>query len=154
MIRTPNHLATPIKPSQTQKHATRRARRNQNEPLQCSRHHDRQRNPNALKHRRTHLHGYRLRGFTGNLLVIQDTGTVSGTTPTLDGKIQNSADGSTGWADISGATFAQVTASNNTQTIAVAANACLGYIRYVGTIAGTTPSFMVGVQALGTKTSV
>jgi hypothetical protein len=95
-----------------------------------------------------------VRAFTGNLLVIQGVGTVSGTTPTLDGKIQSSADGSSCWADISGATFTQVTASDNTQTIAVAADACLGYIRYVGTIAGTTPSFMVGVQALGIKASV
>lgn len=95
-----------------------------------------------------------VRAFTGNMLVIQDVGTVSGTTPTLDGKIQNSADGSTGWADITGATFTQVTASNSTQTIAIAADACLGYIRYVGTIAGTTPSFTMGVQALGIKPSV
>lgn len=95
-----------------------------------------------------------VRLFTGNMLVIQDTGTVTGTAPTLDGKVQNSADGSSGWADITGATFTQVTASTNTQTIAISADACLGFIRYVGTIGGTTPSFTMGTQALGIKSTV
>ena len=93
-------------------------------------------------------------GFTGNLVVIQNVGVVSGTTPTLDGKIQDSVDGSAGWADVAGATFTQVTASNNVQAIAVNADATRGFIRYVGTIAGTTPSFTSGATALGIKVSV
>lgn len=94
-----------------------------------------------------------VRGYTGPLLVVQDVGAVTGTTPTLDGKIQDSADGSTGWADVTGATFAQVTAANNIQSIAVQADQTKGYIRYVGTIAGTTPSFTCGVNAHGFKPS-
>lgn len=93
-----------------------------------------------------------LQQYIGKVAFIQQVGTVSGTTPTLDGKIQDSADGSTGWADVSGATFStQVTASNNQQVIAVDVRSTKRYVRYVGTIGGTTPSFAVGVIAVGEK---
>ena len=44
-----------------------------------------------------------------------------------------------GFADISGATFTQVTASTNLQCITF--ERTKRYLRYVGTIAGTSPSF-------------
>ena len=89
--------------------------------------------------------------YEGNLGIVQASGVVSGTTPTLDGKIQDSADGSTGWADVSGATFTQVTASTNFQKITVDLNGTKRYLRYVGTIGGTTPSFGLTVIAGGVK---
>ncbi|MEW6304687.1 MAG: hypothetical protein AB1705_14525 [Verrucomicrobiota bacterium] len=92
-----------------------------------------------------------IRDYHGKLKVMQNVGTVSGTSPTLDGKIQDSADGSTGWADVSGATFTQVTASTNHQSIGVDTRACKRYIRYVGTIAGTSPSFQLAVEFVGQK---
>ena len=73
---------------------------------------------------------------------IQQVGTVTGTTPTLDGKIQESSDNAA-WTDIAGATFAQVTASSNYQAITF--DRSKRYIRYVGTIAGTTPNFALAV---------
>ena len=79
--------------------------------------------------------------YEGDLVIIQDVGTVSGTTPTLDGKIQHASDsGGTGAADVSGATFTQVTASNSKQKITIPAGSVAGWIRYVGTIAGTRPA--------------
>lgn len=95
-----------------------------------------------------------LRTYKGGFIVQQLVGVVSGTTPTLNGKIQTSADGSTGWADISGATFTEVTATDSFQKIGFVENQTLGYIRYVGTIAGTTPSFTMGVVVLGAKERV
>jgi len=65
---------------------------------------------------------------------------VSGTTPSLAGKIQESADGSTNWSDISGATFTAVTGSDNLQSISF--DRTQRYVRYVGTISGTSPSFL------------
>lgn len=89
-------------------------------------------------------------GKVGDLIIEQKVGTVSGTTPTLDGKIQHASDGSgTGAADITGATFTQVTASNSTQIITIRPGETAGYIRFVGTIAGTTPSFTMGVTMIG-----
>jgi hypothetical protein len=83
--------------------------------------------------------------------MIVNVGTVSGTTPTLDGKVQDSADNST-FADVTGYTFTQVTASG-IASLAIDPRAVRRYVRYVGTIAGTTPSFTMGVELVGrTKT--
>lgn len=82
--------------------------------------------------------------------VVLEVGAVSGTSPTLDVKIQESADGSAGWADVSGAVFTQVTAANSSQILRIEG---LGtsrkrYLRAVATIAGTSPSFTMGVEFL------
>lgn len=79
-----------------------------------------------------------------------EVGTVSGTTPTLNVKLQDSATSGGTYADITGATFTQVTASDKSQTIRVGG---LGidkkrFIRAVATIGGTTPSFGVAVNLL------
>lgn len=95
-----------------------------------------------------------VRDIEGDIAIVQDVGVVSGTAPTLDGKIQDSDDGSTGWADVTGATFTQVTASNSKQKIVVSASAAKRYVRYVGTIAGTSPSFTLGVTGLGRRKTV
>jgi len=78
----------------------------------------------------------------GRCFAIQHVGAVSGTSPTLAGKIQESTDNST-WTDIAGATFTTVTASNNYQAITF--DRTKRYVRYVGTIGGTTPSFALAV---------
>ena len=78
--------------------------------------------------------GFRVKAFVGVLADAHATGTVNGAsidtahfdealivlnagtataTGTLDAKIQESADGSTGWADVTGAAFAQVAAAND-----------------------------------------
>jgi hypothetical protein len=97
---------------------------------------------------------FNLRGYIGQVLVTQNVGAVTGTTPTLDGKIQDSTDGSTGWADVSGYTFTQVTASDSQQSLNVDTRGVKQYIRYVGTIGGTTPSFTMGITAIGQKQTV
>ena len=90
-----------------------------------------------------------INGPTGDLLVgdgrcfaIQQVGTVGGTAPTLAGKIQESADGTT-WSDIPGATFTTVSTNDNVQAISF--DRTQRYVRYVGTITGTSPSFPVAV---------
>ena len=76
----------------------------------------------------------------------------TGTTPTLDVKLQDSADGSTGWADITGAAFAQVTnVAASAQVLKFNASAVRRYIRAVATVGGTTPSFMCAVSFVGKK---
>jgi hypothetical protein len=61
----------------------------------------------------------------------------SGTTPTLDVKLQGSPDGAT-WVDITGATFAQKTVVASERKVFVGIDR---FVRAVYTIAGTTPSF-------------
>ena len=89
-------------------------------------------------------------GAIGNLKITQQIGTVGGTSPTYDGKIQDSADGSTDWTDVSGATFAQVTDSSDetSSSISVESRLCRRYIRYVGTSGGTSPTVEIAVSAV------
>lgn len=96
-----------------------------------------------------------VKDFMHDLAVIQHSDATNGATVTLDGKIQDSDDGTTGWADVAGAVFAQVdnTAGGSFQTIIIKADAVKRYIRYVGTIAGTSPSFAFGVATAGLKQS-
>lgn len=82
--------------------------------------------------------------------VILEVGTVSGTTPTLDVKLQECATSGGTYTDVSGAVFTQVTATGNSQILRIED---LGvtrkrYLKAVGTIAGTTPSFAFGVEIL------
>lgn len=68
----------------------------------------------------------------------------SGTSPTLDVKIQDSADGAN-WTD-TGAAFSQSTTTGIKRLVVTDVSR---YIRAVATIGGTTPSFTFGVKATG-----
>jgi len=81
-----------------------------------------------------------------SVVFIQNIGAVTGS---ITGKIQESADGSTGWADVSGAAFTAVSSANNTQALSLNPSATAGYVRYVGTIA-TGPA-LTSVTMLGRK---
>lgn len=96
--------------------------------------------------------GVDVSAYEGVGRVVLNTAKGTGTTPTLDGKLQDSdAVGGT-YADIPGATFTQVTdAADSLQSIAVDVAAAKGFIRFIGTIAGTTPSFTLGVSFVGVK---
>lgn len=92
---------------------------------------------------------------TGDLLVATlNVKSVTGTTPTLDVKLQDSADNST-FADVvvdalmPANAFAQVTAAlANPVTLAVDPRGVRRYVRAVATIGGTTPSFVLNLDLL------
>lgn len=90
-----------------------------------------------------------LRTYDGDIAYLLDCAAGTGTTPTLDLKVQDSDDGSTGWADVTGATFTQVAAVASQQKLVVNKSAIKRYTRVVYTIAGTTPSFTFSVNILG-----
>src|SRR5262245_33404282 len=80
----------------------------------------------------------------GRCFAVQITGAVAGTSPTLDGKIQESDTSGSGYTDISGATFTQVTVANTVQVISF--DRTKRYVRYVGTIGGSsTPTVLTAV---------
>lgn len=93
----------------------------------------------------------------GGAVVCLDVGAVSGTTPTLDVKIQECETSGGTYTDITGATFTQVTAANAAEKIKVDLKAKKGsrkrYIRAVATITGTTPSFALNCLVLMNKSS-
>jgi len=92
--------------------------------------------------------GVDISAYQGNLKIILDSAAGSGTSPTLDVKIQNSADGTT-YTDVAGAAFAQVTTTASLQSIRLDTRSVKKYIRAVGTIGGTSPSFNFAVLAVG-----
>ena len=70
--------------------------------------------------------------------VLLRFGAVTGTSPTIDVKIQESTASGGTYTDISGATFTQVTASNKTQVISFRRSK--QYARAYATLGGTTPT--------------
>lgn len=90
-----------------------------------------------------------LSGYDAPVAIVQSHGTGTGT---LDGKLQDSADGSTGWADVSGATFTQSTTTADTKVISLDPKSVKRYIRYVGTI--VTGPQNVAVVMVGMKKSI
>ena len=91
-----------------------------------------------------------IKDFIGNLQVLLDAGAGTGTTPTLDIKLQDSPDNVT-FTDIAGKSFTQVTAAASRQQMVLNTDACARYVRAVATLGGSTPSFPVSVQAVGVK---
>ncbi|MBA4065457.1 MAG: hypothetical protein C0501_17435 [Isosphaera sp.] len=75
----------------------------------------------------------------GPCFAVQLVGDFTG--DSLAGRVEQSADGSTGWATVPGAEFAAVTAANNVQVIRFARS--LRYVRYAATLAGISPSVKV-----------
>lgn len=75
------------------------------------------------------------------LTCIQVVGNVAGTgTPTLTTVVQESADGSTSWANVANqGTFGGVTTTNN--VAAITFEPTKRYVRTTGTVAGTNPVF-------------
>lgn len=97
--------------------------------------------------------GVDLQQYQGRVKVTQEIGTVSGTSPTCATKIQDSADNSS-FADVTGLTFTGVTASDQSESIAVDTRLVRRYIRAVQTIGGTSPSFIGTVVVIGQKKNV
>lgn len=76
-------------------------------------------------------------GEIGPLMVCAHVTAVGGTTPTLDVTVEQSANGSTGWATVPGSALAQITAAGNRIGFVAPTQP---YVRVVATIGGTTPT--------------
>lgn len=96
--------------------------------------------------------GIDMKDFVGQAAVVLDSAAGTGTTPTLDVKIQDSDDNAT-FADVSPAVaFAQVTSAGvSVQRIGINTDSLRRFIRAVATIGGTTPSFVFSVNLVGRK---
>ena len=83
---------------------------------------------------------------------IQIIGTVSSTSVSLAGKFQESVTATGTYADVSNATFAAITSTTGSQIVqTVKFLRTLQFVRYVGTIAGTTPTIALDVLVGGMK---
>jgi hypothetical protein len=89
--------------------------------------------------------------YEGVALVLLNASAGTGTNPTLDVKLQHSDDDST-YEDVNSGAFSQVTDAAETAGVKVMklnVSDLKRYLRVVGTIAGTTPSFDFGVEFVG-----
>lgn len=89
--------------------------------------------------------------YEGVAAVVLNSAAGTGTDPTMDGKIQHCDTVDGGYADVSGATFAQVLEVASVQILSLDIGACKQFIRIVLTIGGTTPSFTCGAAFVGIK---
>lgn len=106
--------------------------------------------PSAARTATANGTGVDLQQYSGDVAVVLDSAAGTGTSPTLDVKLQDSADNST-FADITSATFTQVTGTAAQQKIVINKDAAKRYVRAVATIGGTSPSFTFSVNAVGVK---
>lgn len=91
--------------------------------------------------------------YEGVALVLLNASAGTGTTPTLDVKIQHSDDDSA-YTDVYDGAFTQVTSDAGTagvKVMKIVVSDLKRYLRVVGTIAGTSPSFDFGVEFVGIK---
>lgn len=80
-----------------------------------------------------------LKDFDGDIQIILDSGAAAAS-GTMTGQIQDSADGSTGWGNVTGGGFTAVAQAVSKQVLTINRDGIKRYIRFVGTIAasGTT----------------
>lgn len=95
--------------------------------------------------------GVDLTDYEGELLVILDTAAGTGTSPTLDVKLQESDTLNGTYTDIAGKAFTQVVNAASQQKLTFDVEKAKAFVRAVATIGGTTPSFTFNVQFVGLK---
>tara|TARA_S200000501_G_scaffold110296_1_gene103625 strand:- start:7484 stop:7867 length:384 start_codon:yes stop_codon:yes gene_type:complete len=89
--------------------------------------------------------------YDGDVSLILTSAAGTGSSPTLDVKVQDSdASGGT-YGDLSGATFTQVTGSVSMQVITFCKDEAKRYIKIVQTIGGSTPSFTFNINGVALK---
>ena len=89
--------------------------------------------------------------FDGDILLVLDSAAGTGSSPTLDIKIQDSDASSGTYGDLSGATFTQVTDSASMQVITFCKDEAKRYVKIVQTIGGSTPSFTFSINGVALK---
>lgn len=84
-------------------------------------------------------------GGAADVLVMVHVSAVSGTSPTLNVTLEQSADGSSGWTAVTGGVVAQLTAAGSGMANAAVTQS---YIRVVATVGGTATPTVTGRVAL------
>lgn len=85
----------------------------------------------------------------GNIVsAVLVVGVRTGTSPTLNTKMQESTDGTT-WTDVTGGAFTQQTTSSQSECISF--KPTKRYVRCTGTVGGTSPVFPVTVTVVAPR---
>jgi len=92
-----------------------------------------------------------LKEFDGDVLLVLNCAAGTGSSPTLDIKVQDSDETGGTYGDLSGATFTQVTTSASVQTLEVNKDECKRFIKLVQTVGGSSPVFVYGISLVALK---
>ena len=92
-----------------------------------------------------------LKEFDGDVLLVLNCAAGTGSSPTLDIKVQDSDETGGTYGDLSGAAFTQVTTSASLQTLEVNKDECKRFIKIVQTVGGSSPVFVYGISLIGAK---
>ena len=92
-----------------------------------------------------------LKEFDGDVLLVLNCAAGTGSSPTLDIKVQDSDETGGTYADLSGATFTQVTDAASVQTLEVNKDECKRFIKIVQTVGGSSPVFVYGISLVALK---
>ena len=92
-----------------------------------------------------------LKEFDGDVLLVLNCAAGTGSSPTLDIKVQDSDETGGTYGDLSGATFTQVTDAASVQTLEVNKDECKRFIKVVQTVGGSSPVFVYGISLVGAK---
>ena len=92
-----------------------------------------------------------LKDFDGDVLLVLNCAAGTGSSPTLDVKVQDSDETGGTYGDLSGAAFTQVTTSASLQTLEVNKDECKRFIKLVQTVGGSSPVFVYGVSLVALK---
>ena len=92
-----------------------------------------------------------LKEYDGDVSLILTSAAGTGSSPTLDVKVQDSDASDGTYGDLSGAAFTQVTDSASMQVITFSKDEAKRYIKIVQTVGGSTPSFTFNINALALK---
>jgi hypothetical protein len=83
-------------------------------------------------------------GKAGHVLLMVHVSAITGTTPTLNTSLEQSADGSS-WAALTGSATAQITTAVNAVAYAYPT---ANYVRVTATVGGTTPAVTARIATL------
>ena len=92
-----------------------------------------------------------LKEFDGDVLLVLNCAAGTGSSPTLDIKVQDSDETGGTYGDLSGAAFTQVTDAASLQTLEVNKDECKRFIKIVQTVGGSSPVFVYGISLIGAK---
>ena len=92
-----------------------------------------------------------LKEFDGDVLLVLNCAAGTGSSPTLDIKVQDSDETGGTYGDLSGAAFTQVTDAASLQTLEVNKDECKRFIKLVQTVGGSSPVFVYGISLIGAK---
>lgn len=95
--------------------------------------------------------GVDVSALEGHGIAILEAANVSGTTPTLDVKLQESDTSGGTYTDVAGAAFTQVTTVAGIQTLAVEIQKTKKFVRAVFDVGGTSPVYTAGCYLVGQK---